>query len=279
MEIASFFFKDEDIYSVFDQYIKYNFLQLAVINNIKELVNKLVEYSYGYFNLKCNISEYLVVYLGYYGILEVLLERGGGGGGSGQIVGMCYLGFYFFVEVYKIFGFLDYFYYKCYFNVDLSVFYVIFRDNVSCVKFFLIYMQIEGVNLFFFFRFFYFACCKGIIDCFRYFVEKYLNEVNFLNFKKEIFFFQVVVWGRECVKCFIDNGVDVKSVFKIGETVFYRFYCNDIDGLFIIYDIIKYLLIIGIEQLVNEVNILMEIFFYYLVIYVLFIGGNFFYFN
>lgn len=42
MEIASFFFKDEDIYSVFDQYIKYNFLQLAVINNIKELVNKLV---------------------------------------------------------------------------------------------------------------------------------------------------------------------------------------------------------------------------------------------
>lgn len=274
MEIASSLPKDEDIHSVFDQHTKYNLLQLAVINNTKELVNKLVQHSYGHLNLKCNTPEHLAAYLGHYGILEVLLERGGGGGGSGQIAGMCYPGPHSPVEVHKILGLLDYSYYKCHLNVDLPVFYAISRDNVSCVKLLLTHMQTEGVNLPSPARLLHFACCKGTIDCLRYFVEKYPNEVNSLNSKKETPLLQAVVWGRECAKCLIDNGADVKSVSKTGETALHRLYCNDIDGLFTIYDTTKYLLTTGIEQLVNEVNTSMETPLHYLVTHVSFIGGN-----
>ncbi|XP_061167495.1 uncharacterized protein LOC133176390 [Saccostrea echinata] len=271
MRIVESLPKDEDILGVFDQHTKYNLIQLAVITNNKPLVNKLVQYYSGHLNLKCNNPVHLASHLGHYGILETLLERGGR---SGQIAGMCYPGPHSPLEAYKILGLLDYSSYKCQVNVDLPVFYAISSDSVNCVKLLLSQMQSERVPLPSPSRLLHFACCKGTLNCLRYFVERFPDEVNSLNSKKETPLLQAVVWGRECAKSLIDNGADVNCVSKTGETALHRLYCNDIDGLFTIFDTTKYLLTTGIEQLVNEVDNSMETPLHYLVTHVSFIGGN-----
>lgn len=271
MHIVDSLPKDEDILQVFDHHTRYNLLQLAVINNNKDLVNKLVQYRYRDLNLKCNTPVHLASHLGHYSILQALLESGGR---SGQIAGMCYPGPHSPIEAYRILGLLNYSYYKCQVNVDLPVFYAISSDNVNCMNLLLTQMRTERVPLPSPSRLLHFACCKGTINCLRYFVDRYPEEVNSLNSKKETPLLQAVVWGRECAKCLIDNGADVKCVSRTGETALHRLYCNDIDGLFTIFDTTKYLLTTGIEQLVNEVNASMETPLHYLVTHVSFIGGN-----
>lgn len=270
-ELVSSFPLNEDVLSIYDQATGCNLLQFAIINGNKDLALSLLRWHCRHDYKLCSPPVHLAASRGELTILQHLLNNGMD---SNFSAGICYPNPHQPVAHTKWLWLLDQPVYKCNMNQLLPIYWAIASDRVSCFTLLLNHMIAKGeispkmVDLL------HFACRRGASKCISKILCKNPSIVNSMDVNKDTPLLLAVVWGRVCSKTLIDFGADVKIVSSIGETALHRLYCNDVDGLFTIFDTTKYLLTTGVEQLINCKNNNGETPLHVLVSHVSYIGGS-----
>lgn len=270
-ELVSSFPLNEDVLSVCDTTTGCNLLQFAIINGDKDLALSLLKWHCHHGYKHCSPPVHLAASWGELTILQHLLNNGMD---SNFSAGICYPDPHQPVGHTKWLWLIDQPVYKCNKNQLLPIYWAIVNDRVSCFTLLLNHMINKGeitpemVDLL------HFACRRGAIKCIGKILSKNPSIVNSMDVNKDTPLLLAVVWGRVCSKTLIDFGADVKIVSSIGETALHRLYCNDVDGLFTIFDTTKYLLTTGVEQLINCKNNNGETPLHVLVSHVSYIGGS-----
>lgn len=265
--------RNQDIFCIRDPCSGYNVLQQAVISRRKEVVILLLQRvgCSSHSNSKCSPPVHIAAYLGLDGVLELLLRHGGN---CVEISGMCFPERHSPLRYDKWIGIFDSPRYACQKNVQTPIYTAIDQDNLVCVKILMNHMTETGVHLPSPTNLIHAACFKGSVRCLEYFIHKYPNDVNSHSANHDSPLLTAVVWGRNCVRVLLENGADPRQVSKLGETALHRLYKYDRDGIFTLYDTTKYLLTNGVEQSINEINLMNETPLHVLVTHVSYIGGD-----